>query len=166
MKIKCKQHCDNRDWSLITVNNRNHSGVDITPKKTKLHDHCFSALRGLKPTPKPAKLGLAIAQALSRRSVTAETRVLARVSGQSGTGTGYSPSSSVLPSMSFHRGSTWWMSKRPVGGSSSEIQSNPIDKNNDNSSSKLDVHALWSAIGIDPKPSPEARRRRFQLSPS
>jgi hypothetical protein len=47
--------------------------------------------------------GRAVAQAVSRRSVNAESRVRPRVSpcaicgGQSGTGTGFSPSSSVFP---------------------------------------------------------------------
>jgi hypothetical protein len=47
--------------------------------------------------------GRAMAQAVSRRSPAAETRVRSRVSlcgicgGQSGTGTGFSPSSSVFP---------------------------------------------------------------------
>jgi len=49
------------------------------------------------------KPGRAMAQAVSRRPLTAEARVRARVSpcgicgGQSGTGTGFSPSSSVFP---------------------------------------------------------------------
>jgi hypothetical protein len=48
-------------------------------------------------------LGRAMAQAVSRRPRTAEARVRSRVSacgicgGQSGTGTGFSPSSSVFP---------------------------------------------------------------------
>jgi hypothetical protein len=47
--------------------------------------------------------GRAMAQAVSRRTITTESRVRARVNtcgicgGQSGTGTGFSPSSSVLP---------------------------------------------------------------------
>jgi hypothetical protein len=51
-----------------------------------------------------------MAQAVSRRSVTAEARVHARGSscefcgGQSGTGIGFSQNSSVSLSISFHRG--------------------------------------------------------------
>ena len=49
------------------------------------------------------KKGRAMAQAVSRRPLTAETRVRSRVGlcgicgGQSGTGTGFSPSTSVFP---------------------------------------------------------------------
>jgi hypothetical protein len=53
-----------------------------------------------------------MAQAVSRRPLNAEARVRSRVSpcgicgGQSGTGTGFSPSTSVFSlSISFHRGS-------------------------------------------------------------
>jgi hypothetical protein len=48
-------------------------------------------------------MGLAMAQVVSRRPLTAEARVRARFNtcsicgGQSGTGTGFSPSSSVVP---------------------------------------------------------------------
>jgi hypothetical protein len=51
----------------------------------------------------PSVKGRAVAQVISRRPVTAEARVRVRVNpcgicgGQSGTGTGFSPSSSVSP---------------------------------------------------------------------
>jgi hypothetical protein len=54
-----------------------------------------------------SRLGRAMAQAVSRRPPTAEARVRSRVSpcgicgGQSGTGTGFSPSTSVFP-WQFH----------------------------------------------------------------
>jgi hypothetical protein len=61
---------------------------------------CNSLIRGL---------GRAMAQVVSRRPLTAEARVHARVNpcgiygGQSGTGTGFSQSSSFFPqSISFH----------------------------------------------------------------
>jgi hypothetical protein len=55
----------------------------------------------------PARLGRAMAQAVSRRPLTAEARVQSRVTpcgicgGQSGTGTDFFPSTSVLPCQ-FH----------------------------------------------------------------
>jgi hypothetical protein len=56
-------------------------------------------------------MGRAVTQAVNRRPLTAEPQVRARVSacgvcgGQSGIGTVFPPSSSVFPSMLFHRGS-------------------------------------------------------------
>jgi hypothetical protein len=91
-----------------------------------------------------------MAQAVCRRPVTAEDRFRFRVTPcdtrgtQSGTGTGFSPSSSVfseffsfLLSISFDCGSpclyiTWGMNGRPVGGRSSETSSDPINMNNKN----------------------------------
>jgi septation ring formation regulator EzrA len=58
-------------------------------------------------------LGFAVAQADSRRSLTTEAQVRVRVSlyeicgGQSGTGMDFSPSSSVTPSISFNRNSSY-----------------------------------------------------------
>jgi hypothetical protein len=84
--------------------------------------------------------GLVMAQAVSRWPLTAEARVLARVSpyeiwgGQSR----LSPNSSGFPlSVSFHRGSpysyiAWGKNNKPIGGRSSETQSHPIDMNNNN----------------------------------
>jgi hypothetical protein len=56
---------------------------------------------------------------------------------KNGTGTGFSPSSSVVPSLSFHHSSPcpyiiWEMNNRPIGGRSSEILSHPTDMNNNN----------------------------------
>jgi hypothetical protein len=88
-------------------------------------------------------LDRAMAQVVSSRPLKAESRVRARVfpcricGGQSCTGIGIFPSSSVLPCQ-YHstvapysyiiRG----MNNRPVGVSSSETQSHPIDMNNNN----------------------------------
>jgi hypothetical protein len=81
-----------------------------------------------------------MAQVVSRRPLIAEALVRSRVSpcgicgGQSGTGTGFSPSSLVLPlcgippwlsTLLYNLG----MNKRPVGGHSSETQSRPIAAN-------------------------------------
>jgi hypothetical protein len=82
-----------------------------------------------------------MAQAGSRRRLTAEAGVCARLTpygtcvGQSGTGTGFSQSSSVfliniippwLSTLIYHLR----MNNGPVDGRSSETQSHPIDMNN------------------------------------
>jgi hypothetical protein len=80
----------------------------------------------------------AMTQVVSRRPLTAEVRVRARVipcgicGGQSGTGTDSSKFFYVLLSISFHRGSPhsyiiWGKNNKTVGGHSSETQSHPID---------------------------------------
>jgi hypothetical protein len=82
-----------------------------------------------------------MAQAVSRRPLTAEARVRGQVSpcgicgGQSGTGIDCSPRSSVSP---YQYQSTvdpysyiiWRINNRPAGGSSSDIQSHTINMNN------------------------------------
>jgi hypothetical protein len=76
-------------------------------------------------------VGRAMAQAVSRRSLTAEARVHARINpcsicgGQSGTGTGFSPSSSAFPSQyhsifALQTHIIWGMNNMSVSGSSSE----------------------------------------------
>jgi hypothetical protein len=83
-------------------------------------------------------------QAISRRPLTAEVRVRGQVSpfgicgGQSGTGTGFCPSSSVFVCLYYstmalhaHVSITWETNNRPVGGRGSETTSHPIDMNND-----------------------------------
>jgi hypothetical protein len=79
--------------------------------------------------------GRAMAQAISLRPFTTETRIRARVSscvicgGQSGTWTGFSVISSFFSlSVSIHRGCTylgliWGMNNRTVGGRSSDTVS-------------------------------------------
>jgi hypothetical protein len=76
-----------------------------------------------------------VAQAVSRRLLTAEARVRVLVSqcgicgGQSGTRTGISPVSSVFPVSiippGFNTHITWIINNRPVGGRSSETSSDP-----------------------------------------
>jgi hypothetical protein len=84
-----------------------------------------------------------MAQAVSRRPVTVETWVRAWVSpygtcgGQSGTETGFSPSSSVFPcqyhsTVALRTDIVWGMNNRPAGGRSSERQFYLIDMNNNN----------------------------------
>jgi hypothetical protein len=82
-----------------------------------------------------------MAEAVIRRTLTAKTRVCVRVSpcgifsGHSGTGTGFSPSSSVFTCQ--YRSTVplcthimWGMDNRPVSDPSSETYSHPIDVNN------------------------------------
>jgi hypothetical protein len=75
--------------------------------------------------------GSAMAQAVGRRPLTAESRVRAQVNlcglctGQSGTGTGFSPSSSVFPrqynsTVALHTHISCGIKNRPIGGPSSE----------------------------------------------
>jgi hypothetical protein len=65
-------------------------------------------------------LGHAMAQAVSRRPLTAEAPVQSRVSpceicgAQSGPGMGFFPSSSVFPSISFHRCSNTWKNEKLI----------------------------------------------------
>jgi hypothetical protein len=83
------------------------------------------------------KVGRGVAQAVSRRPLTAEARFrpCGICGGQSGTGTGYYPSSSVflvniippwLSILMYHLGKN----NIPVGGRSSETSSHPIDMKN------------------------------------
>jgi hypothetical protein len=86
----------------------------------------------------------AMVQAVSCYALVAEAQVCTQVSlcgiygGQSGTGTGFSLSSLVFPSLLFHHSSpysffTWGMNNRPIVGSrSSETLSRTIDMNNNN----------------------------------
>jgi hypothetical protein len=79
-------------------------------------------------------------QTVIRRPLTAEDRVRARVSpsricdGQSGTGTGFSPSSSVFLYQYHHSTRApysyiiWGKTNRSVRGRSSETRSRPIDE--------------------------------------
>jgi hypothetical protein len=82
--------------------------------------------------------GRAMAQAVSRRPLTAEARVRARGSkrgisrGKVVLGQGVFQDFAFSLSVSFYRGSPcsyiiWEMNNRPVGGSSSETYSHPID---------------------------------------
>jgi hypothetical protein len=79
-----------------------------------------------------------------RWHVTAQARVQAGVSpceicdGQSGIGTGFSPSYPVFPCQYFstiflHTHNTWGLNNRLVGGRGSESYSHPIDMNNNDS---------------------------------
>jgi hypothetical protein len=82
-----------------------------------------------------------MAQAVSRRPLTAEDRVRVRLSpcdiygGHRCTGTGFSPTSSVFPlrcrfTVTINSYITWGMNNRPVGGRRSETSSRTIDMNN------------------------------------
>jgi hypothetical protein len=100
-------------------------------------------------------IGRAIAQAVNRLFLTEEDGVRALVSpcgicsGQSGSRTGFSQSSSVCPiSIISPRFSiliyiTRGMNNRPVGGRSSETSSHPIDMNN-KKDMKLWIRFNWS----------------------
>jgi hypothetical protein len=87
--------------------------------------------------------GRVTAQAVSRRPLTAETRIRARVSlcevcgGQSGTGTGCSLSFSVFPcqyhtTVDIHSHIIWGVYSRPGRSRNSETYSHPIDMNKNN----------------------------------
>jgi hypothetical protein len=100
------------------------------------------------------KVGRAMAQVVMRRPLNSEDRVQARISpcgicgGQSGTGTGFSPSSSVFlcqyrSTMTLHTHiSLAVINNRPIGGRSSETFSPPIDVNKN----KLNVLVEWLAV--------------------
>jgi hypothetical protein len=81
-----------------------HSTITANTNAYRLY---FAALDRQGTVQAKAKLGRAVAQAVSRRPPTAEARVRSRVSpcgifgGQSGTVTGFSPSTSVFPCQ-FH----------------------------------------------------------------
>jgi hypothetical protein len=67
--------------------------------------------------------------------------------GQSGTGTGFSPSSSGIPchyhsTVAVHIHITWGMNNRLVGDRSSETQSHPIDVNNN----IIRLRVLWDVL--------------------
>jgi hypothetical protein len=81
-----------------------------------------------------------MAQVVSRRPLTTEARVHARVNpcgicdGQSGTGTGFSPSSSVFlyqynSAVDLQTHIVWRMNNMSASGSSSETSSDPIEIN-------------------------------------
>jgi hypothetical protein len=89
-----------------------------------------------------------MAHAVSRRPLAAEVRVRARVrpceicGGQSGTGTAFSPNSSVSLPVSCHHGSPysyiiWEMNNSPVGSRSSETSSHPIGMNNNSNKNNI-----------------------------
>jgi hypothetical protein len=80
--------------------------------------------------------GGAMAQAVSRRPLTAEILLRPQISrGQSDSVTGLSPTSSGFP-CHYHSNVylyiIWWINNMPVGGRSSETQSHLIDINNMN----------------------------------
>jgi hypothetical protein len=81
---------------------------------------------------KPVRIGHAMAQAVSRRPLTAEARVspCGICGGQNGTGTGLSPSTSVFPCQFHSTGAPWLgKTKRPLGcGASVASAAGPFTK--------------------------------------
>jgi hypothetical protein len=93
-----------KNGKCMSVSHEQHAGQSLNVKSANVAFENVSHFKYLETTLTNQRcMGRAMAQAVSHRPVTAEVRVRSRVTscgiccGQSGTGTGFSPSTSVLP---------------------------------------------------------------------